>query len=163
MEPRRISNPLPPSVAERGRFTWLGLALALLAAPAAGLICGWIGAMVQPYFSPLILFPVLLGVFAGLSIVGVVRFARIGNRPTIFLAALLAAAVAVAGQHGFSYLSAYYWTSPAVSPTSGRDLSALRRTGAKRCRVSVRPGPARTATGGRICRLRLDGLALLGR
>ena len=83
--------------------------------------------MVQPYFSPLILFPVLLGVFAGLSIVGVVRFARIGNRPTIFLAALLAAAVAVAGQHGFSYLSAYYWTSPAVSPTSGRDLSALRR------------------------------------
>ena len=127
MDPRRISNPLPSSVAERGRFTWPGLAVALLAAPAAGLIYGWIGAMVQPHFAPLILFPLLLGVFAGLTIVGVVRFARIGNRPTIFLAALLAAAVAVAGQHYFSYLSAYYWTPPTVSPTTGQDLSALRR------------------------------------
>ncbi len=127
MDPRRISNSLPSFVAERGRFTWLGLALTLLAAPAAGLIYGWIGAMVQPYFAPLILFPVLLGVFAGLTIVGVVRFARIGNRPTIFLAALLAAAVAVAGQHYFSYLSAYYWGPPTVSPASGQDLSALRR------------------------------------
>ena len=104
MEGPRISNPLPSPTAERGRFTWPGLALAVVAAPAAGLICAWIGAMVQPHFAPLILFPVLLGVFAGLTIVGLVRFARIGNRPTIFLAAVLAAAVAVAGQHYFNYL-----------------------------------------------------------
>ena len=127
MEPPTISNPIPPSFAGRGRFTWPGLALAIVAAPAAGLIYGWIGAKAQSYFAPLILFPLLLGVFAGLSIVGLVRFARIGNRPTIILAALLAAAVAVAGQHYFSYLSTYYWAAPTVSPTTGQDFSALRR------------------------------------
>ena len=91
-----------------------------------GLACGWIGATVQPHFAPLILFPLLLGVFAGLAIVGVARFTRIGNRPTLFLAALLAAAVTVAGQHCFTYLATYYWAAPTISPTTGQDLSALR-------------------------------------
>jgi hypothetical protein len=96
----------PP--AERGRFSWTGLLAAILAAPLFGLLWAWVAHVVEAYVAPIILFPILLGVFAGLSIVAVTRFAQIGHRPTIVLAAVLAGAVAAAGQHGLGYLTAYY-------------------------------------------------------
>ena len=104
MEPTPENN-LPTAYRpERGRFAWSGLAVAVVAAPAVGLVYAWIGAAVQPHFAPLVLFPVLAGVCVGLTIVGFVRFARVGNRPTILLAALMAALVAAGGQHYFNYL-----------------------------------------------------------
>ena len=70
-----------------------------------GLVWARIGQVVQSYFAPAVLFPILVGVFTGLTVVGLVRLVRIGHRPTVLLAAVLAAAVAAAGQHYFSYLA----------------------------------------------------------
>ena len=121
--------PLPPAPTEKGNFTWNGLLLAILIAPLFGLIGAWVAEVAQSYFAPMILFPVLLGVFAGLSIVGLVRFAQIGHRPTILLAAVVTAAVAAAGQHYFGYLATYYWVGPSVDTGTAtrQDLSALVR------------------------------------
>jgi len=96
-------------------------------APLFGLVWGWMAEVAQRYFAPMILFPLLLGALAGLSVVGLVRFAQLGHRPTTLLAAVLAATVAGASQHYFGYLAAYSWTGSLV-PTgtaAGPDLSAL--------------------------------------
>lgn len=115
---------------EGGHFAWKGLILLMLAVPVSGLLLAWAGHVAQTYFAPLILFPVLLGISAGIAIVAFVRFAQIGNRPTIILAAVLAAAVAAAGQHYFNYLATYHWRRPAVDaglPVGQEDLSAILR------------------------------------
>ena len=127
-EPEPLNSVQPPSI-EPARFTWPGLWLAVLAAPVVGLVWARIGQVVQSYFAPAVLFPILVGVFTGLTVVGLVRLARLGHRPTILLAAVLAAAMAAAGQHGFSYLSRYYWQSSTVAagPATGQDLTALSR------------------------------------
>jgi hypothetical protein len=59
----------------------------------------------QSYAAPFILFPILIGVFAGMTIVGVTRFGQIGHRPTILASAVLASAVAVGGQDYLAYMS----------------------------------------------------------
>lgn len=105
--PENHVEPAQPPV-ERGCFAWSGLLVAILAALLFGLIWAWVANVVEAYVAPIILFPILLGVFAGLSVVAVARFAQIGHRPTIVLAAVLAGAAAAAGQHGFGYLNAYY-------------------------------------------------------
>ena len=117
----------PPSA--EGRFSRNGLLLAILIAPLFGLVWAWAADVAQFYFAPIILFPLLIGVFAGLSIVGLARFARIGHRPTILLAMVLTAVVAAAGQHGFGYLNAYYWVDPLghCSPRIDQDLSPVLR------------------------------------
>src|SRR5664280_170247 len=129
MERPRNASPLILPPAEEGRFTWNGLLLAILVAPLFGLIWAWVGEVVQSYFAPMVLFPLLLGVFAGLSIVGLVRFAQVGHRPTILLAAVLCGVVTALGQHYFSYLAAYYGSQPSIgtSTATGQDLSALVR------------------------------------
>jgi hypothetical protein len=116
---------MPP--APGGRFSRGGFALALLLAPVIGLALAWAAQVVQSYFAPLILFPVLLGIFAGMAVVGLARVAQIGNRSTIILAAVLAAVVAAALEHYFAYLSAYYWQRPSMdaSLAVGQDASAL--------------------------------------
>jgi hypothetical protein len=110
-----------------GDFSRKGICLALAVGPLAGLIWAWAAEGVQSYAAPLILFPILVGVFAGLTIVGLARFAQIGHRPTIVLAAVLAALVAVAGQHFFRYVSDYWRpAAPAADlGAGGQDLSAL--------------------------------------
>jgi hypothetical protein len=117
------------SPTKMGVFAWKGLALAILVAPPLGLVWAWMAEVAQAYFAPLLLFPLLLGAFAGISVVGLVRLAQVGHRPTIVLAAVLAAVVAGAGQHAFGYLSDYYWTSSRIpaSTVAGQDLSALVR------------------------------------
>jgi hypothetical protein len=81
----------------------------------------------QFYAAPLVLFPILVGIFTGLTIVGLARFIQIGHRPTIVMAVVLAAAVAVAGQHYCRYVSDYWrpTTAEANAGATGQDLSAL--------------------------------------
>ncbi len=121
--------PFPPPPVERGCFTWNGFLLAILVAPLFGLVWAWVAEVAQSYFAPLLLFPILLGVFAGLSIVGLARFARIGHRPTILLAAVLTAVVAGVGQHYLRYLATYYGAGPSVdaSTATSQDLTVLVR------------------------------------
>lgn len=123
--PNHVGPASPP--AEGGRFTWGGLVLAMLIAPLFGLIWAWVANVVEAYAAPMIVFPVLLGVLAGWSIVGLARFAQIGHRPTILLAAVLTAAVTTAGQHYVGYLTTYYGPRSKIdtSAVTGPDLSAL--------------------------------------
>jgi hypothetical protein len=115
------------SAAERGSFAWKGLLLAILVCPLFGLIWAWAAEGAQWYFAPIVLFPVLLGVVVGATVVGLVRFTQVGHRPTILLAALLAAAVAGIGQHYFSYLAAYdrAGSSSGVGAASQAEVAAL--------------------------------------
>jgi hypothetical protein len=117
-----ISQPLPDKA---GRFTWPGLVLAVVGGAAAGVVWAWTGEVVQSYVAPLILFPILLGVCTGLSIVGLARLFQIGNRPTILLAAVLAAAVAGVGQHYFKYLSEYSPFRPTIGGKSAAEQNLV--------------------------------------
>jgi hypothetical protein len=119
-----VSQPSPDT---RGRFSWPGLALAIAGGAAAGVVWAWTGEVIQSYVAPLILFPILLGVFAGLSIVGLVRLLQIGNRPTILLAVVLASAVAGLGQHYFEYCAQYSPFHPMLGGKSAaeQNLSPL--------------------------------------
>jgi hypothetical protein len=86
-----------------GRFSWLRLAVWLVAAPLVGGIAAWVGMIGQSYWAPLGLFPILVGVGLGAMLVGLMRVAQIGHRPTLFAGAVLAAAVAVTAQHYLSF------------------------------------------------------------
>jgi hypothetical protein len=129
MESPEKAIQLAAAPAERGRFSWIGLIATVGAAGVFGVVWAYVAEVAQSYYAPLILFPILLGVFAGLSIVGWVRFARVGHRPTILLAAVLTAVVAAVGQHGFGYLAAYDGTRSSIQTdgANGQDMSALIR------------------------------------
>jgi hypothetical protein len=103
-------NPLPL----RGAFSAVVFFLALALGPAVGLIWGWAANAVQFYVSPFLLFPIVVGVFAGLTVVGLARFGQVGHRPTILMAALLAAGVAAVAQHYLDYLATYSPSSRAA-------------------------------------------------
>jgi hypothetical protein len=92
----------PPS--GNGSLSWPRLVLALVFGPFAGLIWARAGEMAESYFGPAILFSVVVGVLAGLTVVALVRFTQTGNRATILLAAVLAGGSAAVGQHYFRYL-----------------------------------------------------------
>ena len=89
-------------------FAWRGLALWLPACLMVGLLVGWAAITVQTDlgFAPLLLFPILTGLVLGAAGVGLMRVCQVGNRPTILLGIVLAAAVAVAVEHYVGYRAA---------------------------------------------------------
>jgi hypothetical protein len=91
-----------------GRFSWPGLLLALPAGVLVGLVAARVAesAQFELNFTPLILFPLLVGGGIGAVVVGLIRLAQFGNRLTIVLATVLAVAVAVVGQHYLPYQAA---------------------------------------------------------
>jgi hypothetical protein len=122
-----IHQPETPHV-PAGRFSLGSFCLALAIGPVVGLAWAWMAEEAQSYAAPFLLFPILVGVFAGLTIVATARFAQMGHRPTIVLAVVLAAAVAVVGQHYLRYVSDYSRpATPAPGGVAGQDLSALAR------------------------------------
>jgi hypothetical protein len=92
--------------------------LALVYAPFAGMVWARAGEMAETYFGPMLLFSLVIAVLAGLTVVALVRFTQTGNRPTILLAAVLAAGSAAVGQHYFRYL--YQDEVPPVAADAGR-------------------------------------------
>jgi hypothetical protein len=110
MNSSRLPDRSAPSPIQAGRFSWIACLLAVIVGPVVGLV--WARVAEAAYLAPFLLFPILVGVFVGLTIVGLTRFAQIGHRPTILLAAVLAAATAVVGQHYLEYLSRYSLNSP---------------------------------------------------
>jgi hypothetical protein len=101
-------------------FSPAALLLAIAVSPVVGIIWAWIAETVQFYVAPFLLFPLLVGVFTGLTLVGLTRFAQIGHRPTILAAVVFAAAIAAAGQHYLHYLSTY--SRPVVRSDSGKPI-----------------------------------------
>lgn len=86
-----------------GRFSWWRLPVWLIAASLLGAVAAWGAVIVQFYFAPLLLFPLLVGVGLGAMLVGLLRVAQIGNRPTLWTGAVLAVTIAVIGEHYVSY------------------------------------------------------------
>lgn len=68
---------------------------------------GWAADVAQTDlgFAPFVLFPLLIGVGLGAILVGAMRLGQVGHRPTIVLGVVLAAGLAVLGQHYLGYRS----------------------------------------------------------
>ena len=88
-----------------GLFSWRGLVFATVGGCIAGLTWAWIAFVWRSYATPPIIFPFLLGVFIGLTVIGLTRFIQIGHRPTVVAMTILAAIVAIFGQYCFCALS----------------------------------------------------------
>jgi hypothetical protein len=122
--PNPSTNAMETPAAQGGQATVAGWFLGLFGGILIGLIWAWWAEVVQSYVAPLVLFPLLIGAGAGITVVGLVRIAQIGHRPTIFATVLLAAIVAALIQHYFTYLNVYYWRRPLVlGESSSQDLS----------------------------------------
>ena len=107
-----------------GRFVASQAVLWMLAAPILGAAVARLAVWVQNFRAPLLIFPLLVGCGLGLLLVGLMRLGQIGHRATISSGALLAVAVAVAGQHYFSFLD-----SKAALSARGRKSSRSTSSG----------------------------------
>ena len=90
----------PPPAA---RFRRPALALWL---PMCGLLSAavaWLAVVIAKHFAPLVIFPILVGLVLGVTLVGLARLMQVGNRPTVVLGTFLACTVAVIGQHYVCY------------------------------------------------------------
>jgi len=100
-------NHLPRDRAAAGaRFRWTHAAMWLAASTLAGAAVGWLAAWAGEYRAPLVVFPLVVGALLGMTLAGLMRLVEVGHRPTLLAGALLAAAVAVTGQHVAAYRKA---------------------------------------------------------
>jgi hypothetical protein len=67
---------------------------------------GWLAVKVHPYFAPLLLFPLLLGLALAAALVCGLRVFSLAHRPTVWIGTLLASALVVFGQHYWSFHAA---------------------------------------------------------
>ncbi len=88
---------------EPAAFRWWQLALGLPVGVIHGLLIAWLAVTLQGHFAPWLLFPVLLGLLLGATLVALPRLSQVGNRVTILLVAAAAALTAFIGQHYLSY------------------------------------------------------------
>lgn len=85
------------------RFRWPVLAAWL---PMCGILAAavaWLAVVVAKHFAPLVIFPILVGLVLGVTLVGLARLMQVGNRTTVVLGTCLACMVAVVGQHYVCY------------------------------------------------------------
>ncbi|MGO9111396.1 MAG: hypothetical protein ACLP9L_19390 [Thermoguttaceae bacterium] len=87
-----------------GRLVASQALLWMLAAPILGALVARLAVWAQAFWAPLLIFPLLVGCGLGLLLAGLMRLGGVGHRATIWSGAILAAAVAVAGQHYISFL-----------------------------------------------------------
>jgi hypothetical protein len=92
------------------------LAIWLPGSVLLGALAAWAAEDAQSFFAPLVIFPLLVGVVLGAVLVLLVRVGQVGHRPTIVLGTVLAALVAVVGQHYFAYQTARQTVRPPDSP-----------------------------------------------
>lgn len=72
-----------------------------------GGLVAWLATLVEPFSAPVVLFSLLVGAVLGAILVGTIRLFQIANRPTVLWGTVVAALIAVVGQHYFSYRTAY--------------------------------------------------------
>ncbi len=87
-----------------GRFVAIQALIWLLAAPVLGAAVARLAVWVQNFWTPFLIFPLLVGCGLGLLLMGLMRLAQVGHRATLGGGAVLAVAVAVAMQHYISFL-----------------------------------------------------------
>ena len=71
-----------------------------------GLLLAWASFKIAPFFSPWLIFPLMIGLILGASLVALARLFEVGHRPTIWASVVLSVAVVIVGQHYFSYRTA---------------------------------------------------------
>jgi len=89
-----------------GQWTWWAWCLWLPACVGFAALLAWASLEIGRHFSPLLVFPLLIGLVLGASLVALMRLGQMGHRPTAWLAVLLSVAAVVVGQHYFGYRSA---------------------------------------------------------
>jgi hypothetical protein len=85
------------------RFRWLGMAVWLPMCAILSASLAWAAVVAGTHFAPLLIFPMLLGLVLGVTLVGLARLIQVGNRPTMVSGTILACLVAVVGQHYVCY------------------------------------------------------------
>jgi hypothetical protein len=88
------------------RFSAQGFAVFLALSLVLGTLIGGAAAVVQTYFAPLLLFPLLVGGFLGAVLIGLMRWSDVAHRPSVLCGALLAALVCTVAAHYVSYTMA---------------------------------------------------------
>ncbi|MCC6125817.1 MAG: hypothetical protein IT426_12695 [Pirellulales bacterium] len=107
--PNNDANAAEPSAAGPnggGPFGLRGVAVWLPGCLLLSSLAAWAAEDAQFYFAPFLIFPLLVGIGLGAVLVLLMRVGQVGHRPTILLGTLLAALVAVVGQHYFGFLDA---------------------------------------------------------
>lgn len=89
-----------------GSLSWREPVIWLPGSLILGTIVAWAAVDAQFYFAPLLIFPLLVGLSLGGLLIVLMRIGQTGHRPSIIWGTILAALIAVVGQHFFSYLSA---------------------------------------------------------
>ena len=84
-------------------FRWPALALWLPMCVLLSAAVAWLAVAIAGHFAPLVIFPVLVGLVLGGTLVGLARLMQVGNRPTVVSGTILACLVAVVGQHYVCY------------------------------------------------------------
>lgn len=92
-----VSSPAP------GVFRWEKAPFWLFGCAVLGLLVAWAAVVARGYAAPLVLFPLIVGAVLGGSIVLLMRGVHVGHRPTIWLGALAAGLLTVAGEHYFTF------------------------------------------------------------
>ena len=103
METERHDTPTHQSPPAAARLRWDRCWLWVPACLVYGGLVGWVAVLVEPFWAPVLLFSLLVGVVLGASLVGISRVGQVGNRLTVLLGTVLAALAAVFGQHYVSY------------------------------------------------------------
>ena len=90
----------------------------LPAGVSLGLAAAWIAVVAQVDLgrSPLVIFPLLIGVGLGALLVGLMRLGQIGHRPTVVIGTIAIALVTVVAQHYVGYLKTYRWPRENADP-----------------------------------------------
>ncbi len=136
------SHAEPP--AGRASFRWPIFLAWLLGSLLHGVAVAWLAVVAGTYFHPLIIFPLLVGVGLGAITVAAMRVAQVANRRTVLLGTALAALVAVAAQHYFTYQKAWdhYHVAAQQAQSQSQALQKAPNEFAQRMmdRMPVAPG-----------------------
>ena len=106
MDTEREQSPNTAKHPSRPRFRWDRLPLWGPVCLILGAAVAWAATLVEPFSAPVLLFSLLVGAVLGASLIGTIRLFQIANRPTVLGGTVVAALIAVVGQHYFSYRTA---------------------------------------------------------
>lgn len=106
MDTKGQPDSTPPKPPTAPRFCGGRLLLWLPVCLVHGALVAWAATLVERFSAPLVLFSLLVGAALGASLVGMIRVLQVGNRPTVLLGTVVAATVAVGGQHYIGYRTA---------------------------------------------------------
>ncbi len=149
-----IGNELPTSPSPTpnvGRPFWPTSVAWLAGTLAISLALAWLASRIEPYFAPLLLFPVLIGIALGGAMVGLVRVLGQVRLSMAALGVVVGVATIVVGQHYLAYRRARNQIEQQLARFEGPslNLAALTQIGLPRPPESLLAFLHQTAEQGR--------------